>query len=285
MQIKKPRIEPLIKKKIWDKSEANNYKSQIPSGKFSESYIRSLKFRAVNGKRVPLGQGTFGKVYLGDLKFQDGSKQRVAIKLYKKIIPETMDRQILQEYKRYQQETLKKYKEVISDLSTVKIPAGLFENKSQPLIPKCAVFLIDGQMVFVSQAFTRKENKKQVSKFTKRTEISEIYDTQKFKEIIYSSLVLISKGYNPEIDIFMKYKDRNTFMILDFDGFVQRPKLKESEYMIAFNNVLLEIFSRAKKPQKREILSFVETVIRQDKGNMNSDFKYEILELLNNIKI
>lgn len=279
MKIKRAKINPpLINKKKWTSLRTRIYKSQMPSGKYRGNFIRSLKLRrGVNGKRILLGEGSFGKVYLGDIKFQDGSKQRVAIKIYKNKIPKTTDRQIREQYNRYQQETLRKYKNVISDLSSVRIPEGLFGNKSQPLIPKCAVFLIDGQIVFVSQAFTKQVNKKQVSKFAKRTEISEIYNTNKFKEIVYSSMVLISKGYNPEIDIFMKYKDRNTFMILDFDGFVQNPKLKEPGQKVAFNNVLSEVFLRTKPSQKKEIYSFIEKVINEDKGNISNYFKRSVL--------
>lgn len=251
----------------------------MPSGKFSGDFVRSLKLRRVNGKRVLLGEGSFGKVYLGDVRFQDGSKKRVAVKLYKNKIPETKNRQILHEYNKYQQETFKRYKSVISDLSSVKIPAGLFGNKAQPLIPKCAVFLIDGQLVFVSQAFTKQVNNKQVSKFAKRTEISEVYNTNKFKEIVYSSMALISKGYNPQIDIFMKYKDRNTFMVLDFDGFVHNPKLEKPEHKIsAFNNILSEVFSRTNATQNKDIRSFMKKVIREDKGNISDSLKEYIFQ-------
>lgn len=252
----------------------------MPSGKFSGDFVRSLKLRRVNGKRILLGEGCFGKVYLGDVKFQDGSKKRVAVKLYKNKIPKTTDKQILHEYNKYQQETFKRYKNVISDLSSVTIPVGLLGNKKpQSLIPKCAVFLIDGQLVFVSQAFTKQVNNRQVSKFAERTNISDVFDTIKFKEIIYSSMALISKGYNPEIDIFMKYKDRNTFMVLDFDSFVQNPRLEKPEHKIsAFNNVLSEVFARTNPSQKKEIRSFMEKVIRQDKGNISDSLKESIFQ-------
>lgn len=277
MKIKKTITKPLLKKKNWSKSEANSYKSQIPSDKYSENFLRSLKFREVNGKKILLGEGNFGAVYLGDIRFQDGSKQRVAIKVFK----------FNKEYE--YTEVVRIYKQIISELKNVKIPKGLLgNNKEMPILPKCElVKLENGNFVFVSQAFTKNIKGKQETKFVRKSEIPVFQDINYNKQILYTGAVIASKGYVMTNDVFMRFKGTKEFMLLDLDGLASNVRYKPEHRARAYvNNILFTILDNIKSPQsKKELLDFTIKFIKEDKGNIDYDFKYEILGLLNSIRI
>jgi len=180
------------------------YKTQIANRKaslakkYGTAFIKTLKIREVNGKKVLLGEGYRGKVYLGDLKFQDGKSKRVAIKVFR----------FNKEYGA--SDIIRKYKEIIRDLENLKIPKGLLGNEREiPLIPKCAIVQLDnGDYVFVSQAFTRLGMGGQESKFVKRSELPALQDLNFNKQLVYTGAILTSFGYVVNNDIYMRFKGK-----------------------------------------------------------------------------
>ena len=277
MQIEKPIFKPLLQKEKWNKLQINNYKSQLPSNNYSENLVRSLKFREVNGKKFILGEGKIGKVYLGDVRFQDGSKKRVAIKVLK----------FSKEYG--YTEIIRRYKEIISELKNLKIPKGLLGNdKVIPVLPKCELIKLEnGDFVFVSQAFTNEKKGKQETKFVRKSEIPVFQDLNYNKQILYTGAIVTSKGYVMTNDVFMRFKGRKDFILLDLDGLATNQKYKPEHRARAYiNNILYNVLDNIKSPEsKKELLEFTKKFIKEDKENIDYNFKSEILDLLNSVQI
>lgn len=274
---------PLLKKARQTSTWVDIYKTQIANRKaslakkYGTAFIKTLKIREVNGKKVLLGEGYRGKVYLGDLKFQDGKSKRVAIKVFR----------FNKEYGA--SDVIRKYKEIIHDLENIKIPKGLLGNEREiPLIPKCAIVQLDnGDYVFVSQAFTRLGMGGQESKFVKRSELPALQDLNFNKQLVYTGAILTSFGYVVNNDIYMRFKGKKDFVLLDLDGPASNEKFKPEHRASAFvNEVLRNNIDRIKNSEKKkELLEFTRKFIREDKGNLDSDFKRDVWDILNKIKI
>lgn len=279
----------LLQNKKLSKLRVNLLKSNTyKPGAFTKNFTEAIKFRTINGKKILLGKGTFGKIYLGDVKFQDGSKKKVAIKVYNLKKTEKTNIEIIKLQEEYIKKNFYKYENVLKELKRIKIPKGLINNpKEISIIPKCEVFLVDNQIVFVSQAFSNLKENVQISKFTANRHLPSFQDINYNKQKIYLDAVVSSLGGVFTKDMFMRFKGKNDFIFLDLDTLVFNDEIQPKHRAGAFINSLLKNnLDNIKKPQeKKELLEFTKKIIREDKNNFNNDFKSEVYDLLENIKL
>ena len=280
MIFKKPKSKILISKPKMSDSQIFNYKHTLYKTEiYGPNFIKNLKLRLENGRKIILGKGNRGTVYLGSLKFQDGTEHRVAIKVFKA--------KFSQEYGKF--DVMRRYQEVISEFYNLKIPKGLLGNEREiSFIPKCfLVRLENGEYIFVSEAFTKGNKGKQESKFAPKSEIPVLQDLNYNKQILYSGAIITSKGYVMTNDVFMRFKGSKDFIFLDFDGLAANQKYKEEHRAQAYiNNIFLNVLDVIKDPNSRsQLLSFVEQFIKEDKGNLGNSFKHEVLDRIKKINL
>lgn len=290
-QKSKPKIktQTLLQNERMSALRINVLKSTVyKPGRYSKNFIKNIKFRTVNDKRVLLGKGSFGEVYLGNLEFQDGSRKKVAIKLYKMKATRTANRDINKLQENFIIDNYKRYEEALEKLKRINIPEGLINNKNKiPIIPKCDVLLINGQIVFVSPAYSSLKNNMQTSKFIPNTHLPDSQNLNYNKKKIFLETAVYSIGGVATKDLFMKFKGRNNFMLLDLDSLVFYDKIKPEERSSAFINDFLENTIKPIKKQKTKerLLEYTKRMLREDKGNFDTDFKKETLHLLDRLII
>lgn len=205
---KNPEIRVVRHRVTNEKFDASNFPS---------SFISELKIsKDKSGKPILLGKGTYGEIFLGQVKFKNGSNKRVAIKRF---TPEFEQLKITDQ-------DAKKYQLFIDTLRKIELEHDIaFPNRQigkAKMIPKTAMVKIqekdrDPEWVIVSQAFV-KEGK---SKFNPNNEVT--HDIFNMSEYTWATLKLGDAGFitptsiNFLSDLFTQHKDGSLLpMDLDF---------------------------------------------------------------------
>lgn len=210
--IKKPPVNPEIKlirhRVTTEKFDASHFPS---------SFISELKIsKDKTGKPTKLGGGIYGEIYLGQVKFKDGSKKRVAIKRFTPIFEEL----------KMTDSDARKYQYFIDTLRKIELEHdAAFPNRQigkAKMIPKMAMVKIQEkdkspEWVIVSQAFVKGGK----SKFTENNVVT--IDKFNNSEYTWNILKLGEQGFIKEsslgflADLFTQHRDGSLIpMDLDF---------------------------------------------------------------------
>ena len=162
-----------------------------------------------NGNGVKIGRGAFGNVYIGRIKFKDGSIRRVAVKVFKDPIDN---------------KTAYKYMQVIEDLRNagVRIPkmGMVLVNKENLPVQEQSSKSSGKEWVLVSQLFGSSGKK---SKLFRPMGLSEFNAKM---EAAMEFAKVMNAGYAPYSDLIEPFKERKKGVLpFDIDLLVKNGKI------------------------------------------------------------
>lgn len=197
-----------------------------------------------------LGMGATGKVYIGNIKFKDGSRQRVAIKRFKEKLSD---------------DKASAYQQVINDL----VNAGV-------RLPKTGmVKLPNGEWVQASQLFSSAKQTKIIQPTFRTIEKLEA-KIEAVKELVK----IANAGYAPPEDILGLFKGRIKGIIpVDIDALVDRGKQR-------INNRVWSLYGTIRtmtvnEPEHKKIL--FDTALNQASPEIKKALENEYREELEKI--
>ena len=180
-------------KKNVNRKRVQNKKPQW----FSPAKVKQISFsKDAKGKLIKIGEGNYGNVFIGRLKFKDGSVHRVAIKRFKK--EHKVDDKLAGAYQR----TIRKMKGFgipIPKMGMVKI-----KSKNSPR----------GEWVQVSQLWGSVKQKSKISPHGR------IVSVKGKKDTIATLIKLSNEGYLVFLDMIEPFKHVPGVIPIDIDKFV-----------------------------------------------------------------
>lgn len=212
-----------ILKKIKESKKAHEFKIYEKNKTIDKLYF-NLSSRKI-------GEGYFGLIYNGFLKFKNKNRKRVAIKFFKIKIS---DRDVLI------------YNEILKKVSEIKLKTG------KNIIPKIGfikIKLLDNYepiWVQVSSAFIKKENGVFVSKFFKNNELFYSKKTIKEVETIYRKINDLGLD---TYDLISQFRENDSVVPIDldilFNSYINRRKITSKKEITDYKlNMLLDSFAR-----------------------------------------
>jgi hypothetical protein len=215
---------------------------------FPSSFISEIKIsKDKTGRPITLGEGAYGRIFLGQVKFKNGSKKRVAIKRFTPILEEL----------KMTDHDARKYQQFIDILRQIELEHDdTFPNRQigkAKMIPKTAMVKIqengkDPEWIVVSQAFV-KDGK---SKFNPNNEVT--YDSFNISEYTWSILKLGDAGFitptsiNLLSDLFTQHRD-GSLLPMDLD-FARTIDFKKRDRLTRANDILNALSHHAKQEYK-----------------------------------
>jgi len=272
--IRKPPVNPELKVVRHRVTNEKFDPSHFPSSFISELKVSKDK----TGNPVKLGEGIYGEIFLGQVKFKNGSKKRVAIKRFTPIFEEL----------KMTDHDARKYQQFIDILRKIELEHDVaFPNRQigkAKMIPKMAMVKIqekgkEPEWVVVSQAFV-KEGK---SKFKENNDVN--HTQFNMSEYTWNILKLGEQGFIKEgslgflADLFTEHRD-GSLIPMDMD-FAKTLDFKKRSKIACANDILNALAHHAESRYGTDTQNrnkyYVELVLNLLKHKMDLKFKDQLI--------
>jgi len=156
--------------------------------------VSKLHITKPRGRCVQIGSGSGGRVFVGRIEFKDGSRHRVAIKIFHSMVSDKL---------------AKHYDQTIHDL-----------RKAGVKLPKMGMYKMNGRWVQVSQLFGSVKQGSKLGVGLKKRFVDRIETAEIFTKVF-------NAGYNAFYDTIDSFKRPKGVLPIDIDLIVQSGKSKK----------------------------------------------------------